>query len=133
MQEIGGGCPFDGFGNARPLDEGQIAQGLDRIHRRMRRRLGDMRRPQHDDARFRLAIGIIDPVIDAAPAQGFVEIAGAVGGQDHDRRRLGLDRAALGDRNLEVGEEFEQQRFEFMIGAVDLVDQQHALLRRAQG
>ena len=35
------------------------------------------------------------------------------------------DRAELGDRDLEVGQELEQERLEFLVGAVDLVDQQH--------
>ena len=35
------------------------------------------------------------------------------------------DRAELGDRDLEVGEHLEQERLELLVGAVDLVDQQH--------
>ena len=31
----------------------------------------------------------------------------------------------FGDRNLEVGQQFEQERLELVVGAVDLVDQQH--------
>ena len=37
----------------------------------------------------------------------------------------GADRAELGDRDLEVGEHLEQERLELLVGAVDLVDQQH--------
>ena len=37
----------------------------------------------------------------------------------------GLDRAELGDRHLEVGQHFEQERLERLVGAVELVDQQH--------
>src|SRR5260221_162542 len=40
--------------------------------------------------------------------------------------------ASLGHRNLEVGEECEQECFELLIGAIDLVDQQHRRVRRAQ-
>jgi hypothetical protein len=47
-------------------------------------------------------------------------------------RSLRAHRAALGDRDLEVGEEFEQERLEFLVGAVDFVDQQHGGVRRAQ-
>ena len=38
------------------------------------------------------------------------------------------DRAQLRDRDREVGEELEQERLELVVGAVDLVDQQHDLL-----
>ena len=37
---------------------------------------------------------------------------------------LGLDRADLGDRDLEVGQDLEQVRLELLVGAVDLVDEQ---------
>ena len=43
-----------------------------------------------------------------------------------------MNRAALGNGDLEIGEEFEQQRLELVIGAVDLVDQQHRALGRLQ-
>ena len=36
-----------------------------------------------------------------------------------------LDRAELRDRDLEIGEHFQQERFERLVGAVELVDQQH--------
>ena len=34
-------------------------------------------------------------------------------------------RAELGDRHRRVGEHLEQERLELVVGAVDLVDQQH--------
>ena len=37
----------------------------------------------------------------------------------------GLDGAELRDGHLEVGEHFEQERLERLVGAVELVDQQH--------
>ena len=40
-------------------------------------------------------------------------------------RCLAVDRAELRDRDREVGEELEQERLELVVGAVDLVDQQH--------
>ena len=66
-----------------------------------------------------------DPVVDAAPLERVVQLARAVRGQDHDRALLGGDRADLGDRDLEVGEQLEQEGLELAVGAVDLVDQQH--------
>ena len=73
---------------------------------------------------------IADPVIEAAALERVVDFAGAVGGDDDDRRMLGLDRAELGDGDLEVGQHFEQERLERLVAAVELVDQQH---RRAGG
>ena len=75
-------------------------------------------------ASSRSALGKPDPVVEAATLEGVVQLAGAVGGQDHQRRLLGPDRADLGDRDLEVGEQLEQERLELVVGAVDLVDEQ---------
>ena len=80
----------------------------------------------------RSAVGIIDPVIDAAAPQRLVQIARPVRGQHHDRPLGGAHRAALGNGNLEVGQEFEQEGLELLVGAIDLVDQQHGRVRRAQ-
>ena len=38
------------------------------------------------------------------------------------------DGAELRDAHLEVGEQLQQERLEFLVGAVDLVDQQHRRL-----
>ncbi len=54
-----------------------------------------------------------------------MNFAGAVRGDDHDRRLRRLDDAEFGNRDLEVGQDFEQERLESLVGAVDLVDQQH--------
>ena len=88
------------------------------------------RRAHHDDLGLARRIGIGDPVIDAAPAQRLVQVARAVRGEDHHRAFGRAQRAALGDRDREVGEEFEQERLELVIGAVDFVDQQHGRIRR---
>ena len=45
-------------------------------------------------------------------------------------RRRGADRPELGDRYREVRQELEQERLELVVGAVDLVDQQHDRLGR---
>ena len=54
-----------------------------------------------------------------------VELARPVRGEDHRRLAAGADRAELGDRDLEVREHLEQERLELLVGAVDLVDQEH--------
>ena len=51
-------------------------------------------------------------------------------GDDYDRRVRRFDGAQFRNRDLKVGEHFEQKGFECFIGAIDLVHQQH---RRAGG
>ena len=63
-------------------------------------------------------------MIQAAAADGVVHLAGAVGGQDHHRQRLRLHRAVLRHADLEVGQQLQQEGFERLVGAVQLVDQQ---------
>jgi hypothetical protein len=63
-------------------------------------------------------------VIEASPLQRIVQLTGAIRGQDHQRRRFGLDCAHLGNRDLEVGENLEQERLELVVGPVNLVDEQ---------
>jgi hypothetical protein len=41
------------------------------------------------------------------------------------RDRGGLDGAELGDTDLKVREQFQQERLELLVGAIDFVDQQH--------
>jgi hypothetical protein len=67
--------------------------------------------------------GVVDPVVEAAAFQGVMHLARAVGGEDDDRGLGGADRAELGDGDLEVGEGFEQEGLERLVGAVKLVDQ----------
>ena len=74
---------------------------------------------------FALRARIADPVVEAAPFEGVVELTGAVGGEDHQRRAAGRDGPDLGDADLEVGEQLEQERLELVVGPIDLVDQQH--------
>ena len=85
------------------------------------------------DLQLALGVRIVDPVIEAAPLQRVVDLAGAVGGDDDDRRLLRLDRAELGHRHLEVGQDLEQEGLEGLVGAVELVDQEHRRAARAAG
>ena len=77
---------------------------------------------------------VVDPVVEAAPLERVVQLAGAVGGEHDDRRGRGLDGAELGDGDLVGRQHLEQERLELVVGPVDLVDQQHrrALLQRGQ-
>ena len=64
-------------------------------------------------------------MVEAAALQRVVQLARAVRGDDDERVAARLDRAQLRDRDLEVGEELEQEGLELVVGAVDLVDQEH--------
>ena len=55
-----------------------------------------------------------------------MHVAGAVGGEHHQRRRGGADLAEFGDGDGVLVEHLQQERLEFVVGAVDLVDEQHA-------
>ena len=59
-----------------------------------------------------------------------MQLARAVGGHDHGGALARDDRPDLGDRDLEVREQLEQERLELVVGAVELVDQQHDRLLR---
>ena len=54
-----------------------------------------------------------------------MHFAGAVGSQHDNRDGLGFHGAEFGHGDLEIGEQFQQERLERLIGAVELVDQQH--------
>ncbi len=62
---------------------------------------------------------------EGATLERVVQLARAVRGHDHGRLAPSADRSELGDRDLEVREHLEQERLELLVGAVDLVDQQH--------
>ena len=64
-------------------------------------------------------------MIEAPALERVVHLAGAVGGDQNDRRLRRLDGAELGHGDLEIGQHFQQERLEGLVGAVDLVDQQH--------
>ncbi len=76
-------------------------------------------------AATRLGVRVVDPVVEAAALQRVVQVAGAVGGEHHDRRVRGPAGAQLGDGDGGLGQQLEQERLELVVAAVDLVDQQH--------
>ncbi|CAB5011544.1 unannotated protein [freshwater metagenome] len=54
-----------------------------------------------------------------------MHVACAIRRDDHHGRCGGAERPELGHRDRVVGEDLEQERLELVVGAVDLVDQQH--------
>ena len=78
-----------------------------------------------DDRQLALGVRIVDPVIEAASLDRVVDLARAIGGDDDDRRLGALDRAEFRNRDLILGQHFEQICLEGLVGAVEFVDQEH--------
>ena len=117
--------PGDRLPHAGQLVELLLAQPGDRRAHAVGDRLRHAGQAGADDLRLALARRVVDPVVQAAALERVVQLARAVR-REHDQRALPCrDRAELGDRDREVGEELEQERLELVVGAVDLVDQQH--------
>ncbi len=114
------------------LTSGSLREPVDRGDDGARGRLRDAAGAEHDDLRLARRVGIGDPVIGAAAAERLVQLARPVGGEHDDRRRRRLDRADLRDGDLVVGEKLEQERLELVVGAVDLVDQEHRAVGTAE-
>jgi hypothetical protein len=64
-------------------------------------------------------------VVEAAALERVVQVARAVGGQHDGGRVRRADGAELGDRHRRLGEQLEQEGLEVVVGAVELVDEQH--------
>src|SRR6056297_1343784 len=64
-------------------------------------------------------------MIKTATLERVMHLAGAVRGQDHNRRFGGMDRAKLRNRHLKIRKRLQQKRLEGLVGAVDLVNKQH--------
>jgi len=82
-----------------------------------------------DDLELARRVRVVDPGVQAAALERVVDLAGAVRRDDDDRRMRGADRADLGHRELQLGEHFEQEGLEGLVGPVELVDEQHRRLR----
>ena len=77
------------------------------------------------DLQLALRRRIVEEKVYAPALQGGREITGVVGRQDHVGQMLGAERADLRDGDLKLAQQLQQYRFERLVGAVDLVDQQH--------
>jgi hypothetical protein len=95
--------------------------GLDQAGRGVRLEAGGARA---EDGALAFGVREGDPVVEAAALERVVQLARAVGGEHDDRRRGRGERAELGDGDLEVAEELQQERLELAVRTVDLVDQQ---------
>jgi enoyl-CoA hydratase/carnithine racemase len=78
-----------------------------------------------EDGEFARRVRVIHPMIEAAPLERIMHLAGAVRGDDDNGRRWRLDGAQFRDRGLKIGQDFEQEGLEGLVGAVQFVDQQY--------
>ena len=125
--------PVDGLRNPGQLLEIHFAKVIDRGDDLGGEVFRDARQPRAHDVNLTVGFGETDPGVEAAALQRVVQFAGAVRGEDDDRPRLGFDGAHFGNGDLEVAEKFEQKRFELVVRAVDLVDEQNAGIARSNG
>jgi hypothetical protein len=117
--------PVDRLGDPGWLLHVQVTQPTDRGGHLRGQRRRRIRHPQTDDRGGVLEIRIVDPVVQAAALERVVQVAGPVGGEHDDRRVRRPDRAKLRNGHRCVGQQLEQEGFELLVGAVDLVDEQH--------
>ena len=123
--------PVDGFGDARRLVKVEAAQAFDRSSDLLGEHVVDARHTEFDDFNLSVKAGVLNPVIQATSLECVVHVTGAVRGQHDQRRLVGHKHADLGHGDLEVGEDLQQVRLEFVVGPVDFVDEEHG--RRALG
>ncbi len=125
--------PVDRFGHAGRLEQLEGTHGLDRGRHLTSERFSHLRRSEANYGYLPLEARMLNPVVEAAPLEGVVDVACAVGGENHQRRRLGRERAELGDGDRVIGQHFQQEGLELVVGPVDLVDEQHGHRSFAMG
>ena len=69
-----------------------------------------------------LDAGEVDEQMQASAAQRLRQLARAIRGQHHDRTLVRAQGAELGDRDLEIGKQFEQEGLKLLVSFVDLID-----------
>ena len=83
-----------------------------------------------DDGGLPLNVRVLQIEVGAPPPQGLAQRPGAVGGQDDEGDGAGPDHPGFRDGDLHFAEKLQQERLEFLIGFVDLIDEQdHRLFR----
>ena len=125
--------PIDGLGDRRHLAQLKSAQ---RLHEGDQLAVQPRLDPGHsrgDDPLFQPRVRQRDVQVKAAALQGVAEVADIVGGQEHQRRHLGLDGADLRHGHLERRQDLQQEGLEGLVALVDFVDQQHRAAGLPQG
>src|SRR5580658_542457 len=87
-QEVQSAGPVDGLGHARRLGQVELPEPLDGGDDLTGQRRRDAGLADQDDLDLAFGGRVADPVVQAAPLERVVELAGAVGGE-YDQRRAG--------------------------------------------
>src|SRR5207244_1420204 len=116
--------PVDRLGDPRQLEQIALSQPLHESDHFPGQRLARFRRLAVQNLELARRVREVHPVVEAAPLHRVVDLARAVGGDDHDRRLGGAQRADLGNRDLPVRQHLEQVGLEGLVGPVELVDEQ---------
>ena len=87
VERAQGRQPVESFGDAGELVKVFAAHGLDKGDDLARQRDREPAASGLDDGQLLLQVGIVDPVVKAAPLERVVDLTRAVGGDDDDRRR----------------------------------------------
>ena len=85
----------------------------------------DIRHPAEHDPLFQFHAGEGDVQVQAAALQRITDVPRIVAGEKNHGSDARLHRTDFGNRYLIVRQNFQQQRFEFVVGFVDFIDQQY--------
>ena len=133
VQSDQGGGPVQGFGDARFFPEVLFPERLDKPGGLGRKVPGQVGKPGRKDTDFAVLARVFHVVIDAPPPERVAQFPGAVGGQENQRYALGREGAEFGNGDLIIGKDFQEIGLEFLIGAVDLVNEENDGIFRLDG
>ena len=125
--------PVHGLRDAGRLAQVEPAQPADDLDEVLGGRVGQAGLLAPQDLELALGARIVEKQVQAAALERGGQVAGVVRGEDDARRVAGHERADLRHRYLILGEHLEQDRLQGLVRAVDLVDQQHHGIGRADG
>src|SRR5215469_13700758 len=113
------------FGHPWRFREIQLPRGLNEAHNLPAKGFFNARQPGAHNPQFFLKVGIVDPVVEATPFQSVAQLPGAVGSENNVWNVLCLERSHLRDADLKIRQQFEEKCLESLVGAIDLINQQH--------
>src|SRR5437763_368064 len=132
-EEHQGPGPVQRLGHRRMLLELETAKRAHDAHDLVRQMVGDLRHPGQHDRLLPVELRVVDVQVQAPTLEGLGQLAGVVRREEHQGQLGGGHRSQLGDRDLVVGQDLEQQGLGLHLDPVDLVDEQHDRFGGADG
>jgi hypothetical protein len=123
------GHPIDGLRHSGHFVQVCASQLLNHGRHMLRqpcRRLGSA---LANDGQFFLERRVLNPLIKAPALERVMNLARAIGCEDDQWRLKGPHGPELGNGDLEFREQLEEEPFELLVGAIDLVDEQDGRAR----